>query len=79
MELFLEIFYPETIIIVGLWDSNAFLRYVLIQVSNLRKGIITLMTNKPVFYTEPEAEIFYHTPGKDDTEPFRLNIHINEQ
>ena len=43
MELYLAKLYPETIIIMGRWASSAFLRYIRIQVSDLSKGISTLM------------------------------------
>ena len=55
MELFLYKVYPETIIIMGLWDINALLYYIHIQVSNLRTGIITLMTSRQSLYTIPKA------------------------
>ena len=45
MELYLDKVYPETIMIMGHWASNAFLRYIRIQVSDLIKGISTLMKN----------------------------------
>ena len=53
MELYLAKAYPETIMIMGLWESSAFLRYIGIQVSDLRKGISNLMTNNNAFYTIP--------------------------
>ena len=74
MGLFIDFFYPEKIIIMGQWASNSFLRYICIQVSNLSKGIITLMTNKQVFYKIPEADSIYHTPGQDDTKLHSLNL-----
>ena len=49
MELFLEKLYLEKIVIVGLWASSAFMRYIRIQVSDLIKGIGTLMKNKQAF------------------------------
>ena len=51
MELYLAKVYPETIMIMGQWASSAFLRYILIQVSDLRKGISTLMTTNHALYT----------------------------
>ena len=59
--------------IMGWWVSNYFMRYIRIQINDLSKGIINLMTNKQAFYMILEADIIYHTPGKDDTEPNRLN------
>ena len=53
MELYLDKVYPETITIMGLWESSAFLRYIQIQVSALNKGISTLMKNNHDFYTIP--------------------------
>ena len=45
MELYLaKKVYPETIMIMGRWAISSFLRYIRIQVSNLRKGISTLIT-----------------------------------
>ena len=61
--------------IMGLWDRNPFLRYIRIQVSDRIKVINTLTTNKQELYTILEADIVYHTPGKYDTEPHRLNLH----
>ena len=51
MELYLAKVYPETIMIIGRWARSAFLWYISIQVSDLRKGISTLMTNNHAFYT----------------------------
>ena len=53
MELYLEKLYPETIVIMGQWASSALLWYVCIQVSNLSKGISTLMTTNHAFYIIP--------------------------
>ena len=75
MELYLAKVYPETIMIMGRWTSSAFLRYIRIQVSDLSKGIITLMKNHHAFYTIPELELVYHTPGQPDTVPQRLLLH----
>ena len=72
MELYLAKVYPDTIIIVGRWASSAFLRYIRIQVSDISKNISTLMKNNHAFYTIPEIEVVYHTPGQPDTEPQRL-------
>ena len=72
MELYLAKVYPETIMIMRRWASNAFLRYIRIQVSDISKGISTLITNNHAFYTIPEIEVVYHTPGQHDTEPQRL-------
>ena len=44
MEIYLAKVYPETIMIMGRWASSAFLQYIHIQVSELIKGIINLMT-----------------------------------
>ena len=74
MELYLDKVYPETITIMGRWGSSTFLRYIQIQVSDLGKGIITLMTNNHAFYTIPEIEVVYHTPGQPDTYPQRLRL-----
>ena len=67
MELYLEKVHMETIMIMGLWASSAFLRYIRIQVSELIKGIITLMTTNNALYTIPEIEVVYHTPGQNYT------------
>ena len=53
MELYLAKLYPETIMIMGQWESSAFLWYIRIQVSDLRKGISILVSNKQAFYTIP--------------------------
>ena len=74
MELYLAKVYPETIMIMGRWASSAFLRYIHIQVSDISKGISTLMTNNHAFYTIPEIEVVYHTPGQPDTDPQRLRL-----
>ena len=74
MELYLAKVYPETIMIMGLWASSAFLRYIRIHVSDLSKGISTLITNNHAFYTIPEIEFVYHTPGQPDTDPQRLRL-----
>ena len=58
--------------IMGRWASSAFLRYIHIQVSDLRKVISNLMTKNHYFYTIPEIEVVYHTPGKNYTDPQRL-------
>ena len=72
MELYLAKVNPETIMIMGRWASSTFLRYIRIQVSDISKGIITLMTNNHAFYKIPEIEVIYHTPHQPDTEPQRL-------
>ena len=43
MELYLAKVYPERIMIMGRWASSVFLRYIRIQVSEISKGISTLM------------------------------------
>ena len=75
MEIYLSKVYPETIMIIGPLARSAFLQYICIQVSDLRKGIITLTKNNQALYTIPEIEVFYHTPGHDYKEPKRLNLH----
>ena len=72
MELYLAKVYPETIMIMGRWASSALLRYIRIQVSDISKGISTLIKNNHAFYTIPEIEFVYHTHGQPDTEPQRL-------
>ena len=74
MELYLTKVYPETIMIMGRWESSAFLQYIRIQVSDLSKGISTLMTTNHAFYKIPEMEVVYHTPGHNDTDPHRLSL-----
>ena len=60
--------------IMGRWASSAFLHYIRIQVSDLSKGIITLMKNNHAFYTIPEIEVVYHTPGQPNTNPQSLRL-----
>ena len=74
MELYLAKVYPETIMIMRRWASSAFLRYIRIQVSDISKGISTLMTNHHAFYTTTEIEFVYHTPGQPNTDPKRLGL-----
>ena len=74
VELYLAKVYPETIMIMGRWASSSFLRYIHIQVSDISKGISTLMTNNHAFYTIPEIEVVYHTPGQPNTDPQRLRL-----
>ena len=74
MELYLGKVYPETIMNMGRWASSAFLRYIRIQVSNLSKGVSTLMKNNHAFYTITDIEVVYHTPVQPDTEPQRLRL-----
>ena len=78
MELYLEKLYPETIIIMAQWESSAFLRCIRIQVSDLSKGISTLMKTNYDFYKIPEIEIFHHTPGQNDTDSQRLSLNRRE-
>ena len=59
IELFLTRVYPETIMIIGRWASNALLRYIWIQVSNLSKGISDLIVSTRGFYKITEAEVIY--------------------
>ena len=59
---------------MGKWSSNAFLRYIHIQVINLSKGISNIMNNNQALYKILEAEIVYNMPGKDDTKTPRLNL-----
>ena len=79
MELYLAKVYPETIMIMGLWASSAFLQYIRIQVSDLSKGISILMTNNHAFYTIPEIEVVYHTSVINDTETQRLSLNRRGQ
>ena len=74
MGLYLAKVYPETIMIMGRWASSDFLRYIRIQVSDLRKGISTLMSNRHAFYKISEIELVYHTPGQPDTDPQMLRL-----
>ena len=66
MELYLDKVYLEKIMIMGRWASSAVLWYIRIQVSDINKGISTLMTNNHAFYTIPEIEFVYHTHGQPD-------------
>ena len=75
MELYIAKARPETIMIMGQWVSSAFLRYIFVQVSEIDKGISALTTNNQAFYTIPETEVVYHTPGHNNIEPQRLNLH----
>ena len=74
MELYLAKLYPETIMIMVRWESSTFLRYIRTQVSDISKGISTLMTNNHAFYTIPEKEVVYHTLSQPDTDPQRLRL-----
>ena len=74
MEFYLAKVYPETIMIMGRWASSDFLRYIRIQVSDINKGISTLMTNNHAVYTIPEIEVVYHTPGQPNTDSQRLRL-----
>ena len=73
MELFLARVYPETIMIIGRWSRNAFLQYIRIQVTNLSKVISNLMVSTRSFYTIPESEVIYYTPGQPRVQSHRLN------
>ena len=53
MELYLSKAFPETIMIMGRLESKAFVWYIRIHVSDLSKGISTLMSNNHAFYTIP--------------------------
>ena len=79
MEFYLAKVYPETIMIMGRWEISTFLRYTRIQISDLSKGISTLMTNKQDFYKILEIGVVYHTPGHDDTKTQRLNLNRQGQ
>ena len=74
MELYLPKVYPETIMIMGRWESSAFLWYIRIKVRDISKGTSTLMTNNHAFYTIPKTEVVYHTPGQPNTDPQRLRL-----
>ena len=73
MELLPARVYQETTMIIGQCYSNAFLRYILIHVSDLSKGISDLMVSTRVFYTIPKAEVIYYTPGQPGVQYHRLN------
>ena len=64
MEIFLAIVYPETVMIIGRWSRNSLPWYIQIQVSGLSKVISDLMVSTQYFYTLPEAEVVYYTPGQ---------------
>ena len=55
MEPYLAKVYPETIMIMGRWASSALLQYIRIQVSDISRGIIILMTNNHAFCTIPKV------------------------
>ena len=74
MKLYLAKVYPETTMIMGRWKRSTFLRYICIQVSDLSKGISTLMKNDHALYTITEIEVVYHTPGQLDTDTQRLRL-----
>ena len=74
MELYLAKVYPEPIMIMGHWASSAFLWYIHIQISDISKCISNLMTNNHAFYTIPEVEVVYHTPGQPNTDPQRIRL-----
>ena len=46
--------FPETIIIIGRCSRNVFLAYIMIQVSDLSKGISGLVATTKDFYTISE-------------------------
>ena len=75
MELSIQILYSETIMSIGIWYRNAFVRYIRIQVSNLSKRIRDLMVSIRDFYTVPETEVIYYTPGQPVLQYHRLNPH----
>ena len=64
--------------IMGRWASSALLWYIRIQVSDLSKGISTLVTNNHAFYKIPEIEVVYHRPGQPDIDPQRLRLNKRE-
>ena len=76
MELYLSKVYLEAIMLMGQWERSALLWYIHIQVSDLSKGISTLMTNNHAFYTIPGIEVVYHTPVQDNIYPQRLSLNI---
>ena len=73
MKLFLEKLYPETIMIIGIWSSNVFLKYIWIQVSNISKGISDLVVSTSAFYTITRAEVIDYIPGQPGVQYHRLN------
>ena len=79
IELYMAKVYPETIMIMRRWASSAFLRHILIQVSDLSKGISTLMKNNHAFYTIPEIEVVYHTPGQINTDPQKMSLNKEDE
>ena len=56
MDILLAIVYQNTVIIIGRWSSNSFLRYIQIQVRNLRKFISDIMSVNKALYTIPKEE-----------------------
>lgn len=51
MAMFLASVPVETIQLIRRWRSQAFLRYIRIQVQQLTQGVATDMTANPDFYT----------------------------
>ena len=43
--------------IMGQWESSAFLQYIRIQVTDLSKGISNLMKTNHALYKIPEIEV----------------------
>ena len=64
---------PGKIMIIGQWLINALLLYIQIQVINISKCIRDLMVSTRTFYTIPEAEFIYYTPGQPGVQPHRIN------
>ena len=75
MELFLEQVYPEITMIIVRWYNNALLRYMWIEVSDLRKCISDIMVTTQAFYKIPGAEIIYYILGQPGTQSHRSHLH----
>ena len=75
MEFFQERLYPETIKRIGRLSSNTFFIYVRLQVRNLRKGISDIIISTKIFYTIPETEIIYYTPGEEENHSHMIRKH----
>ena len=51
MAMFLAGMPVETIQLIGRWRSQTFMRYIMIQVQQMTKGVADVMTANPNFFT----------------------------
>ena len=75
MAMYLNAVPVYTIMLIGRWSSDAFLKYIRRQVQQFSTGVSVRMIQTPHFFTVPDAPNFQHDP-RTPGNPFSLASQI---